>query len=171
MGAASSKARSIRCTLYNHALSAQEVAGLVAGSLPPTGLACTNLAAKPTTTTSGEKPQSKVWQYAGAWWSVFPTDVSGASSAGTWLWKLVGTTWTEVLRASSRTDAKADVKVAGNLIHALLYADTNTQLVSAQYNTGTGAYQLWSSTPRAVEYLFAQQASRRSTSTQPAGCG
>ena len=133
--------------VYNRALSAQEVAGLVAGSLPPTGLACTDLAAKPTTTTSGEKPQSKVWQYAGAWWSVFPTDVSGASSAGTWLWKLVGTTWTEVLKLSSRTDAKADVKVAGNLIHALLYADTNTQLVSAQYNTGTGAYQLWSSRP------------------------
>ena len=37
--------------------------------------------------------------------------------------------WTEVLKLSTRTDTKADVKVAGNVIHALLYKDPNTQLV------------------------------------------
>ena len=86
--------------VYNRALSAEEIAGLVGGSLPPTGLTCTDLQTKPATTTTGEKPQSKVWRYAGAWWAVFPTmTASGASSAGTWLWKLVGTTWTEATEA------------------------------------------------------------------------
>ena len=135
--------------VYNRALSAQEIAGLVGGSLPPSGLTCTDLQTKPATTTTGEKPQSKVWRYAGAWWAVFPTSASGASSAGTWLWKLVGTTWTEVLKLSDRTDVKADVKVTGDLIHALLYAGTNTQLVSVQYNTGTGTYAPWSVRPAA----------------------
>ena len=32
----------------------------------PTGLTCTDLGTKTATTTTGEKPQSKVWQYAGA---------------------------------------------------------------------------------------------------------
>ena len=133
--------------VYNRALSAEEIAGLVGGSLPPTGLACTDLVTKPATTTTGEKPQSKVWRYAGAWWAVFPTNTSGASSAGTWLWKLVGTTWTEVLKLSDRIDVKADVKVVGDVIHALLYAGTSTQLASAQYNSGTATYAPWSARP------------------------
>ena len=52
--------------VYNRALSAEEIAGLVGGSLPPTGLTCIDLQTKPATTTTGEKPQSKVWRYGGA---------------------------------------------------------------------------------------------------------
>ena len=135
--------------VYNRALSADEVAGLVGGSLPPTGLTCTDILPKTATISTEWKPQSKVWRYAGAWWSVFPTaaGADGASSAGTWLWKLVGNQWTEVLKLSTRTDTKADVKVAGNVIHALLYNDPNTQLASAQYNAGTGFYEAWSQRP------------------------
>ena len=135
--------------VYNRALSADEVAGLVGGSLPPTGLTCTDILPKTATISTEWKPQSKVWRYAGAWWSVFPTaaGADGASSAGTWLWKLVGNQWTEVLKLSTRTDTKADVKVAGNVIHALLYNDPNTQLASAQYNAGTGFYEAWSQWP------------------------
>ena len=77
--------------VYNRALSADEVAGLVAGSLPPTGLACTDILPKTATTSTEWKPQSKVWRYAGAGGVFSPPPVSGASSAGTWLWKLVGT--------------------------------------------------------------------------------
>ena len=135
--------------VYNRALSADEVAGLVGGSLPPTGLTCTDILPKTATISTEWKPQSKVWRYAGAWWSVFPTaaGADGASSAGTWLWKLVGNQWTEALRLSTRTDTKADVKVVGNVIHALLYNDPNTQLASAQYNAGTGFYEAWSQRP------------------------
>ena len=73
---------------------------------------------------------------------------SGASSAGTWLWKLEGTTWTEVLKLSdphrrqSRRQSHLD-----NVAHILLYAGTNTELVSVEYSGGT--YQLWTSRPAA----------------------
>jgi len=115
----------------------------------PTGLTCTDLVPKPLTAGTGEKPQSKAWRYAGTWWAVFPTNSSGASAAGTWLWKLNGAAWTEVLKLSDKTDVKADIKVAGDMVHALLYAGTNTQLVSAQYNSGTGVYAPWSLRPAA----------------------
>ena len=114
----------------------------------PTGLTCTNLASKPATASTGEKPQSKVWTYNGAWYAVFPTNTSGASSAGTWLWRLVGTTWTEQLKLSDRTDTKADVKVSGSLVHILLYADSNTQSITAEFISG--AYQLWITQPGLV---------------------
>ncbi len=97
---------------------------------------------KPATASTGEKPQSKVWNYDGSWYAVFPTSASGASSAGTWVWKLVGTTWTEVVKISTRTDTHADVLVDGSVAHILLWQDTNTQLSSIEYVSG--AYQLWS---------------------------
>jgi hypothetical protein len=107
----------------------------------PTGFTCTNLDSKPTTSSTGEKPQSKVWTNAGSWYAVFPTSAAGASSAGTWVWKLAGTTWTEVLKLSSRTDTHADVLVDGSLAHILLWADEYTQFSSIEYVSGT--YQLW----------------------------
>jgi hypothetical protein len=107
----------------------------------PTGSTCTTLDPKPTTASTGEKPQSKVWTYAGSWYAVFPTSTAGASSAGTWVWRLVGTTWTEVLKLSPRTDTHADVLVDGSLAHILLWADENTQFSSIENVSGT--YQLW----------------------------
>ena len=41
--------------------------------------------------TTGEKPESKLWENDGHWWSVMP------DSSGTWIWRLDGTTWTHVL--------------------------------------------------------------------------
>ena len=109
-----------------------------------TGFTCITLDSKPavTTATTGEKPQSKVWTYAGSWYAVFPTSAAGASSAGTWVWRLAGTTWTEVLLLSTRTDTHADVLVDGSLTHILLWSDSITQLASIEYADGT--YQLWS---------------------------
>ena len=107
----------------------------------PSGVTCTNLTPVPATTSTGEKPQSKVWNYNGAWYAVFPTNTSGASSAGTWVWKLVGTTWTEVIKISDRADTKADALVDGTVVHLLLWRDSNTQLSSIEYVGGT--YQLW----------------------------
>ena len=91
--------------------------------------------------TTGEKPQSKVWSYAGSWFAVFPTSTAGASSAGTWVWRLTGTTWTEVLKLSSRTDTHADALVDGSQVHILLWANNNTQFASIEYINDT--YQLW----------------------------
>jgi len=91
---------------------------------------------------TGEKPQSKAWTHDGRWWCVLPS--SSASSAGTWLWKLEGTAWTEVLRLSTETGTRADVKAFGNVSHILLY-DSDPELVSVEYVGGT--YQLWSTRP------------------------
>ena len=112
----------------------------------PSDLTCTTIQPKPMTASTGEKPQSKVWNYNGAWYAVFPTSATGASSAGTWLWKLQGTSWTEVLKLSTATNTKADVRSIGNLAHILLYNDPATQLVSVEFTGGT--YQLWSRAPR-----------------------
>ncbi|MCW5844141.1 MAG: tandem-95 repeat protein, partial [Caldilinea sp.] len=115
---------------------------------PPSGLTCATLEPKPATASTGEKPQSKVWTHEGAWYAVFPTSAAGASSSGTWLWQLQGTVWNEVIKLSDRTDTKADVRVVGNLAHILLYADSNTQLVTAAYSGGS--YQPWTLRPAAV---------------------
>lgn len=107
---------------------------------------CSNLQSVPTAFgngnhITGEKPQSKVWRHDDRWWGIFPTSSAGAASAGTWLWRLDHVTWTSVLKLDDGTDVQADVKVAGNLIHALLYDDA-PRLVSAEYVNGS--YQPWS---------------------------
>ena len=98
-----------------------------------------------TSANTGEKPQSKVWEYDGQWWCVLPS--SSASSSGTWIWKLDGTTWVEELQLSDETGTVADVKVVGNVVHVLLY-DSDPELVSVEYSGGS--YQLWSTRSTAV---------------------
>jgi large repetitive protein len=120
---------------------------IILGSLvaaPATG-AVIPLQALAVSAETGEKPQSKVWTHDGKWWAVLPT-TSAASSTGTWIWRLQGTTWVEVLKLSSETGTRADVKSIGNLAHILLY-DASPSLVSVEYSGGT--YQPWSSRPSA----------------------
>jgi uncharacterized repeat protein (TIGR01451 family) len=114
-----------------------------------TSFTCTTLDSKPATASTGEKPQSKVWTYAGSWFAVFPTTTAGASSAGTWVWRLVGTTWTEVLRLSTRTNTHADVLVDGPLVHILLWAGNNSQLSSIEYVGVT--YKPWADRSTSVD--------------------
>ncbi|MDH3217801.1 MAG: T9SS type A sorting domain-containing protein [Candidatus Krumholzibacteria bacterium] len=95
------------------------------------------------TVNTGEKPQSKVWFHADAWWSVL------CKASGSWLLKLQGTQWTEVLSLSTSTNAKADVKVDGDVVHILLFEGTASQLVSAEYVTAAGTYVPWTLRPTA----------------------
>ena len=73
-----------------------------------TSYTCTDLTALPVSANTGEKPQSKVWQYGGAWWAVLPTSAV-SPGPGTWLWRLDGTSWTSVLKLSDNTDTHADI--------------------------------------------------------------
>jgi hypothetical protein len=82
-----------------------------------------------------------VWTHDGAWWSVL------SKATGSWLLKLEGTQWTEVLSLSASTSAKADAKVDGDVVHILLFDGTSSELVSAEYVRGTGTYQAWASRP------------------------
>ncbi len=89
--------------------------------------------------TTGEKPQSKVWNYAGKSWAVFPV------TTGTYVWRLDGTSWTNVLKISSSTSVEADCKVLGNVCHIFLWRSGNnaSQLISVEYKQATNAYELW----------------------------
>ena len=90
------------------------------------------------TETSGEKPQSKVWEHDDQWWAVIPDD------SGTWLWQLEQQSWNPVLQLSSRTDIQADVKPLGDLAHILLFGGTSSELVTLEYNAADPAgYQPW----------------------------
>ncbi len=110
---------------------------------PPSGLTCTTLNPKPGLAeydSSGHKPQSRVWRYNNTWWAVFSTNASGASSAGTWLWKLEGTTWMEVQKLSTSTNVKADVKPLGDMVYVLLLDGSNPtsgKLASVQFSGET----------------------------------
>ncbi|MBT0812302.1 T9SS type A sorting domain-containing protein [Litoribacter ruber] len=102
----------------------------------------------PISTNTGEKPQSKVWAYEGKHWAVLP------NSSGTHLYRLDGTTWTNVLRLSTRTSSKADCKLNGNDAHILLFQGASSQFVSVEYNHSTGSYQLWSKRTSTVGLNF-----------------
>jgi hypothetical protein len=108
----------------------------------------TDLTPVPVSTSTGEKPQSKVWAYEGKHWAVLP------NSSGTHLYRLDGTTWTNVLRLSTRTSSKADCKLVGNDAHILLFQGASSQLVSVEYSKATGSYQLWSKRTSTVGLNF-----------------
>ena len=82
------------------------------------------------TATTGEKPQSKVWEYDGQWFTVLP------DASGTWVRRLDGNTWTSVLRLTPDTHVQADVKTDGNLAHVLLFDGVHSQLATIEYVPG-----------------------------------
>src|SRR5687768_5489289 len=95
------------------------------------------------TKNSGERTQSKVWTYEGAWWSVFPI------ASGTYVWRLDGSSWTNVLKISSSSITKADCKTDNNVSHILLWRefDYPSYLVSVEYDPSTKNYKPWSERP------------------------
>lgn len=105
----------------------------------------TPLAPLQLSTTTGEKPQSKVWFHDGRWWAVLPS--SSVSPTGTWLWRLEGDNhWTNLLRLASSTSAQADVRAVGDLAHVLIHT-SSVQLVSLEYHPSDQSYVLWSQRP------------------------
>ncbi len=93
---------------------------------------------------TGEKPQSKVWSYGGDWFAVLP------NSSGTWVWRLDGSNWTQLLKLSSNDSVQADVKTVGAVAHLLLFDGSSTQLASIQYNAATRGYGFWTERPANV---------------------
>ncbi|MCU0343453.1 MAG: T9SS type A sorting domain-containing protein [Ignavibacterium sp.] len=107
------------------------------------------------TASTGEKPQSKVWNYGGYWWAVIPVAASGLEPAGTYLWRLDGASWTKLIQLSS-TSFKADVKSQNNITHILLTSSSsssppstqNGTLISIEFVPGVPpTYQFWQSRP------------------------
>lgn len=107
-------------------------------------LAAVDLADFTVTQGTGEKPQSKVWEYDNQWWTVMP------SLGGTSVWRLDGTTWTQSLQLSTSTSISADVKSVGNLAHILLFDGAASQLASIEYD-GAGNYVPWTMRPQLID--------------------
>lgn len=89
-----------------------------------------------------------MWSHAGRHWAVLP------NSSGTYLWRLDGTTWTNVLRLSPKTSSKADCKVVGDITHIFLYQGASSQFVSVEYVAASSTYQLWSRRTNTVGISF-----------------
>lgn len=92
----------------------------------------------PVTTNTKDKPQSKVWTYAGRHWTIL-TD-----SGGTHLWRLNDQTWQKTLQLSTSTYGKADCKLVGDIAHVLIFKKTKTYLMSLEYDAEQENYKLWS---------------------------
>ena len=93
---------------------------------------------------TGEKPQSKLWEHAGQWWTVMP------NSSGTWVHRLDGTRWTPTVQISSNDDVRADVKSIGDMAHVLLLDGSSAQLASLQYDPVDNRFESWSLRPQLV---------------------
>jgi hypothetical protein len=99
------------------------------------------------------KPQSKVWYYGNYWWAVIPVEAEGSDPAGTYLWRLDGTTLTKLMKLSDSTDTFADAKALGNVTHILVVQGTdddvaipNAELVSIQFKDNSPSpptYESW----------------------------
>ncbi|HEX5472840.1 MAG TPA: DNRLRE domain-containing protein [Lacipirellulaceae bacterium] len=108
-------------------------------------LSITQLQSISTSQDTGEKPQSKIFEYAGQWWTVMP------NSTGTWVYRLDGNRWTTTTQITSSTSVHADVKVDGNLIHVLLYNGTKSQVATLQYDGGpVNRFEPWTLQPNLV---------------------
>lgn len=101
-------------------------------------------------TTTREIPQGKVWKYDGKWWTILST------SAGTKVFRLDGTGWTDALTLVTSTNARADSRVTGNLVHAILYRgpNTNSYFVSLEYDTALHNYKRWTQRPTNTNIVF-----------------
>src|SRR5437773_6074649 len=101
--------------------------------------------------TTGDKPQSKVWEHDSTWFSVLP------DASGTWVRRLDGNNWTAVLKLSSDSKVHADVKQDGELVHILLFDGTKSQMETIEFVAGpTPTYQRWTLNPKLVDVVLSK---------------
>src|SRR4051812_18372353 len=93
---------------------------------------------------AGEKPQSKIFQYADQWWTVMPT------KAGTFVYRLDGTSWTATQKISASKNTHADVKLVDDLAYVLLYSGVNSQFTTLEYNAAHNQFEAWAQQPNLV---------------------
>lgn len=91
----------------------------------------------------GHKPQHKIWYFGGYSWAML------ADQAGTWVWRLDGSTWSPVRKVSTLVGTRADVKVGvDGVVHAVLTNDITVELTSLEFVPGTPpSYAQWTVRP------------------------
>ncbi len=100
---------------------------------------------------ASEKPQSKMFEYAGQWWSVMP------DKKGTWVYRLDGTSWTQVQQISTNKKTHADVKVSGDLAYVLMFSGSKSQVATLQYDAIDNRFELWGQQPNLVNVSLSGQ--------------
>ena len=101
---------------------------------------------------TGEKPQSKVWEYNDQWYAAMPDN-------GMWIWKLNGNQWQQHLQISEDGGYTADVKVVGNLAHIFLFDGSSSRLATVEYDNGPdNRYEMWSLRPSLVDVAVSSSA-------------
>jgi hypothetical protein len=95
------------------------------------------------TKNTGEKPQSKVWKHDNIWWAVIPTS---SGTAGTFIYKLVGTSWVKGISLSALTDFRADTKNVGDITYILLFKSGTSKFITVTYDSGTETYSVTATT-------------------------
>jgi hypothetical protein len=129
---------------------------IISLKLPSLGQGTLNLtpiATVPTSARTGEKPQSKIWEFDGKWWAVFP------DSSGTHIWRLdKGNEWINVMTISKSTKSKADCKKVNDTTHILLFKGKNSELVSVKYNSSHSGYELLTSKVTSTPISFDKSA-------------
>src|SRR6478736_2955600 len=93
---------------------------------------------------AGEKPQSKMFEYAGQFWTVMP------NKQGTWMYRLDGTNWTQMQKISTSKSTHADIKVVGDLAYVLLYDGVKSQFATLEYDAGDNQFEAWAAQPNLV---------------------
>ncbi|RPD48997.1 T9SS type A sorting domain-containing protein [Paracnuella aquatica] len=89
-------------------------------------------------TDTQHKPQAKTWFHAGKWWAALPPSVGG-----TRLFRLDGTSWTQVMTIAS-SGSRTDCWVDGNLVHILMFKGSGTnQIATLEYDANLGTYKAW----------------------------
>jgi hypothetical protein len=99
-----------------------------------------------------DKHQAKVFTYADQHWAVI------AKTGGTYLWRLDGTSWTQLLQLTPR-NTRSDAIVNGDLVHILMYNGDNataplSQFRTLQYVPATNTYQPWSANPALIDIVL-----------------
>jgi hypothetical protein len=93
------------------------------------------------------RPQAKVFTYANRHWAII------AATGGTFLWRLDGTNWTNIMRLSTQ-DARADCIVQGNVAHIFLFLGKSSELMSVEYDPNTVTYKPWSKRKNKVDLVL-----------------
>jgi hypothetical protein len=93
------------------------------------------------------RPQAKVFTNAGKHWAII------AVTGGTFLWRLDGTNWTQILRLSTK-NARADCIVQGNVTHIFLFLGQSSELMSVEYDVSTGTYIPWNKRKTKVDLVL-----------------
>jgi hypothetical protein len=105
---------------------------------------------------TGEKPQSKVWNYDHKWWTVL------SDSSGTYIWELKlhhnKYKWKKSLKIVESSHAYADCKLNLNLLHIFIFDKSKSlpkgSLVTVEYNNNSRTYNFWNNNSKPLNLNF-----------------